>query len=442
MSNNNNDLRLTLVHYLVKVEKYKVNAEISDDYNVYLYNKKAQFKVIALTIGEALEHDEKLNKLVNSLKGSKREKVDTLKIAIYDGSQQGVVCISSLDEARMNLKKYFPKITSLQIKQAEVEEENLSEEELLETLTDPSGSSNIKLKKLVGKMNSNSAVSIFISVAFCILPVICLLLSSFISDAWIGVNGTSATAMFFGGTNKALTIIGQQFWRIFTYIFNVQGNGVVASAFQLIFLGVFVLKVTKYTEGLLGTLKFAFVIFITYPLVGLFLSVMFPSPTFSGNLILPAMVVGSLGVTTWSKKSDTIVLFSKNRLIYPLIIMLIYVLFITVSEYDVVLIILGCGVSASITLLFTYDYKNIDGYIILPVLILGIAFVVPVVFIFIPSYGIAPDLNALLAMLSYANHKVFSADYLNKIIHDLNGWNYSLQSSGVDASSYVISAFI
>ncbi|QBQ07928.1 rhomboid protease GluP [Spiroplasma gladiatoris] len=435
MANNDNDLKLTLVHYLVKVEKYKADASISDDFNVYLYNKKADLKVIVITIGEALENDQKLDNLISSLKITKREKIKTLKVAIYDGIQNDVACISNLDDAKLALKQYFPRITALKLQtqeqsRLENDEENLSEEEILETLRNPNDSSNVKLKKLVSRMNSNSVVSILISIIFCIMPVICLGLSWFIKDNAIGVNGGAATAMFFGGTNRALTVVGQQFWRIFTYVFNAQGLGLIPALFQIFFLGFMLLKVTKYTEGIIGSWRFALIIFITYPLVGFFLSVLLPYPTFSGTLILPAMVIASLGVTTWVKKSDTITLFSKNRIIFPLILMLIYALFISGDVYDILLIVMGSGTAAALTLMFTYNYKSVDGYIALPVLMLSAAIIIPVIYLFIPAYGISPDLDTLRALLAYANNKVFSPEYLNKIIHDYNGWNYFIKSAG------------
>ncbi|AOG60653.1 hypothetical protein SHELI_v1c07040 [Spiroplasma helicoides] len=433
MAISNNDLKISLIHYLVKVEKYKVDPKLSSDFNVFLYNKNSIYQVISITVGEAsLEiENKKIEKLSISLKSAKREKINVLKIAIFEGKQDGVICITSIADAKEKLKQHFAKIINLK----EVEEtkqndddEELSEEELLKTLQDPNSSSNIKLKKLASRMNSNSLVSIILMIMFLLLPIICFGIGIYWAQSDPLLSSGPVSSLFFGASNKALTIIGKQFWRLFTYGFNVQNYGVIAGGLQLLLISVPCLKLSKYTEGIVGSYKFALAMFITYPLTGLFTSVLMPSYIFSGVSVFSASVIGCLAVTTWTKKNDPITLFSKNRLFFPIIILILYN-FLVNDMGAMVVIIVAIGISSSITLFFTYNYSKVDFYIAFPCLIIGSIIIIPIVFWIVPTYGLAPDDISMAALLYYVRKGIFSSDYVNSIIFDDNGWKYYVQDT-------------
>ncbi|AHI53105.1 rhomboid family intramembrane serine protease [Spiroplasma culicicola] len=419
MAISNNDIKLSLVHYFIKVEKYKANNEFSNNYISYLINPKNRNQIIVISIGQA-DNEKELKQLKESLKTAKREHIEVLNIIITDQIIENSICISSFDNIVTQLGKYYPKIVNL--KEPEKDEEQMSEEEMLETLQNPSKSSNIKLKNLVSRMQSNSFVSMGLTLIFFVIPIVCFAFWFFIAGgSWLQYSDVSS--LFFGGTNKALTIYAGQYWRIFTYGFNTMSLGIIGFLFETIIMGAMVLKLSKYTEGIIGSWKFALIMFITYPMTGLFVSVMVPGVVFSGILGFMASVIASLGVTTWVKKNDPITLFSKNRLLMPIIIMILYALFFK-SGYDLILIVAAAGIAGSMTMLFTYDYSKPDFYLAFPIIMLVGLILMPIICIFIPTYSLAPEGTTIYALIEYARHGILSVDKVNEILLKDNGWHY------------------
>ncbi|WP_166508456.1 hypothetical protein [Spiroplasma chinense] len=423
---NNSDLKLLLVHYFIKVEKYKADLVESDDYISVLVNPKNKTQLIAIGIGELSGVEGKIFKVKEKHTSGKREAFNVLKISITEESFKDVVCVSNLKEAKAQLIKDFPKITSLEETKQEESEPDLSEEEILESLKNPNSSENKKLKKLVSSMNTQTAVSMSLMVLFCIIPIITFGLWIFLSTKVDGLAHTGIASLFFGGSNRALTIVGHQFWRIFTYGFSLHSAGIFGALIEVAIVLVLYIRLARYTEGIIGSWKYAFIMFVTYPLTGFFLSVMVPGMVFTGILGFASSTITVLGVTTWNKKSDTVTLFSKNRLILPLLVMIMYtILFKDSSDY--LIIVTAAGISGSITLLFTYDYSRPDFYLAFPIIMLIGLILLPFIFLFVPSYGIAPDFVSMYTLAFYAQTGVMKTNYLNNIIYNLNGWQFSLQ---------------
>ncbi|AUM62832.1 hypothetical protein [Spiroplasma monobiae] len=420
---NFNELKLSLVHYFVKVEKYKALEQFSNDYVSYLVNPKANFKIIRLTVGSPVTTDKNLDEIKQTLKEQKREKVELLNIAISDSEiditfEGTTLSVSTLEEAKTKIRPYFSKIDSLKEQEKEEFEESISDEEMIEILKDPSKSSNLKFKKAIQRMNRNSPISITLMAIFFVMPIITLVLSFL----WFGGSASPIIDLFFGATNRNLTINGGQWWRIFTYGFTVNGQGFLMAIIQILFISGATIKLSRYTEGLVGSFKFAISIFLTYPLVGFFVSAMVPdqSAIFAGPLGFMASVVGVLGVTTWDKKREPIQLFSKNRLVFPIICLVVYPLFMGGSHLFI-MIIASAAISSSIYLLTTYNKENIDKLIILPIIILSFAFIVPLVASIINYYYPAHDLYSLNVLYQYKIRGWMNADQVNKIFVR-NGW--------------------
>ncbi|WP_339020441.1 hypothetical protein [Spiroplasma endosymbiont of Atherix ibis] len=428
---NFNELKLSLVHYFVKVEKYKTLEKFSNDYVSYLVNPKAKFKIIRVTVGSPVTTDKNLDEIKNTLKREKREKVDILNIALSDKdvdiSLEGITfSVSNLENIKIKLKPHFSKINSLKETNKEEEDEKISEEELIEILQNPTKSSNLKFRKAVQKMNRNTPISIILSSIFFILPII----TTVLYIIWFKDSDPKAIDLFFGATNRNLTIIGGQWWRIFTYGFTANSNGYLMAFIQIFFLTYGTLKVARYTEGLVGTFRFAIAIFITYPLTGFFVSAAIPSQTsiFSGGLGFMASVVGVLGVTTWDKKREPIQLFSKNRLFFPIIFLVLYPLIL--QQYQLyIMIVTSAAISSSIYLLSIYNKQNVDKLIILPIVILITAFALPLTLTLINYYIPAHDPYSSKALSYYVSKKWLSADTANKIFRR-NGWNWFMNSDG------------
>ncbi|QHX36844.1 hypothetical protein [Spiroplasma sp. BIUS-1] len=428
---NFNELKLSLVHYFVKVEKYKALENFSNDYASYLVNPKAKFKIIRVTVGSPVTTDKNLNEIKETLKEQKREKIDILNIAISDSDidiqlEGTTLTVSTIDNIKTKLKPYFSKIDSLKETEKEDAEDNISDEEMIEILQDPSKSNNLKFKKAIQRMNRNTPTSLVLMAIFFIMPIITMVLSFL----WFGGGASPIIDLFFGGTNRNLTINGGQFWRIFTYGFTSNGAGFLMAIIQIIFITGATIKLARYTEGLVGSFRFALSIFITYPLAGFFVSAMIPSQTaiFSGGLGFMASVVGVLGVTTWDKKREPIQLFSKNRLVFPILCLVIYPLFLNQSS-QYILIIASAAISSSIYLLTIYTKENMDKLIILPIIILAAAFLLPLTFSLINYYAPAHDLYTGNVLMLYVKQNWMSVDYANKII-DKNGWDWFMNPDG------------
>ncbi|WP_338984594.1 hypothetical protein [Spiroplasma endosymbiont of Diplazon laetatorius] len=422
---NFNELKLNLVHYFVKVEKYKALEQYSNDYVSYLVNPKAKFKVIRVTVGSPVTTDKNLEEIKANLKEQKREKIEILNLAISDTDidialEGTTLSFSSLESSKTKLKPYFSKINSLKEAEKNEVEENISDEEMIEILQDPTKSSNIKFKKAVSRMNRNSPISLLLLTVFFVMPLITMVLSMMWFQGQIGPH----LDLFFGATNRNLTIVGGQWWRIFTYGFTANSNGFLMALIQIFFLTGATIKIARYTEGLVGSLKFALAVFITYPLVGFFVSATMPSQTavFSGGLGFMASVVGVLGVTTWDKKREPIQLFSKNRMIFPILCLVIYPLFLG-QAYLYIMIIASAAISASIYLLSTYKKENMDKLIILPITILVAAFFLPLTLSLINYYSPAHDIYSATTLLYYVANGFMSEKRANEILWN-NHWNW------------------
>ncbi|WP_339030423.1 hypothetical protein [Spiroplasma endosymbiont of Cantharis nigra] len=427
---NFNELKLNLVHYFVKVEKYRALEKYSNDYVSYLINPKAKFKVIRVTLGSPVTIDKNLNEIKATLKSQKREKLEVLNIALSDSDidielEGTTFSVSNLENTKIKLKPYFSKIDSIKEEEKEAKEDYISDEEMVEILKDPTKSSNIKFKKAIQRMNRNSPISILLIVVFMIMPSI----TAVFSMLWFPqINGLTID-LFFGATNRNLTIVGQQWWRIFTYGFTSNSNGLLMAIIQ-IFLAGTTIKLARYTEGLVGSIKFAIAIFITYPLVGFFVSATVPTQqaVFSGGLGFMASVLGVLAVTTWDKKREPIQLFSKNRMVFPILCLVIYPLFLTQSHLYI-MIIASAAISSSIYLLLTYKKDTLDKLIILPITILTISFLLPLTFSLISYYSPAHDPYSVMTLQLYVIKGWMPYTKGNSIILR-NGWDWYLDSSG------------
>ncbi|AKX33920.1 putative rhomboid-like transmembrane protein [Spiroplasma litorale] len=434
-----NKLKLSLINYLIKVEKYKSIKDLSNEYVTYLINDKKEYKILRVTIGYPVSSDNNIVKLKENLKNAKREKINVLNIAFSLETDDVVVegttvIIENEEKLKDKLSVYFSRISKIKI---ESENENTSEnieelsnEELFDILSNPSKSDNIKLKTAVARMKSHSVNSTIMSILFLIMPVAIGIASFFYFNDY----NFGAKDLFFGATNRNLTVIGNQWWRILTYGFTMDSYflyGQILGAFIVVLISFTAIKLSKYTESLVGQWKFSVSIFATYIISGLFVSVLLPSndAIFSGPMVILAAVVGTLCVTTWSKKADPVVLFSKNRLVFPIILLLLAPFIIT-KYNDYVIIIISLLTSASITLLFNYDWTNPDRYLIFPLFIIIAPTLVSIICVFLPVASPATDLNfSIEALQMYLKYGIFSQNQVNQILEN-NGWYCRFAENG------------
>ncbi|ASP28025.1 putative rhomboid-like transmembrane protein [Spiroplasma corruscae] len=436
-----NKLKLNLINYLVKVEKYKAIKEYSNEYVTYLHNDKKEFKILRVTIGYPVTSDGSLDKIKSSLRSGKREKINILNIAFSDEVEEIIlegitITVNSLDSIKEKLNTHFSRIVKIKdestVNQDDNEEniENLSNEELYDMLSNPSKSDNVKLKTAVARMKITTINSSILFIFFFLLPLASLLATFFYLSKLNVLPG--AIDLFFGATNRNLTNVGNQWWRIFTYGFTANiYDGSIMSLLLILLVSGTAVKLSKYTEGLVGQWKFSVAVFVSYPLSGFFVSVLIPvsDAIFSGPFVILSSVVGVLCVTTWNKKADPITLFSKNRLFFPLIMLILFP-FVLGKYNDYIIIIMGMGIAASITLLFQYNWKNKDWYLIFPLFILIAPTLVALIAIFIPVPSPALDTKYTLTALNmYLYYNIFDHNQVNSII-EANGWYCRFASDG------------
>ncbi|AHB36574.1 rhomboid family intramembrane serine protease [Spiroplasma apis] len=434
MNANLSELKLNLVHFLIKVEKYKALPKYSNENISYLVNPKNKFQIVCVTIGNPVTSDKNLEEIKNTVKSAKREKLNTLIIALTSNLEISLVDgtlidVDSLETIKTKLSNHFPRINSLVIEKNEDSPE-IDEEELLASLKNPSESSNIKLKNLAARMTTNSALSILLGAMFIILPIVTYIMWTMLNmrNPNTPLKSDAVASLFFGATNRSLTVIGQQYWRIFTYGFTANNGGLLKAIIEVFIIGSLTLKLSKYTEGVLGTLKFASITLITYVLAGLFVSVMIPFGQFNGVLGFTASTIAALGVTTWDKKNDTVIIFSKNRIIMPLLIMIAYSLFFKTTN-EIILIVTASGISGALTMLMTYNYKNLDRYFVMPVVMIAGFVIIPIIFLFLPYSSLAEDRDSINAMGAYIQYNTFSVEQANRFL-GLNKWRLYFNANG------------
>ncbi|WP_146637557.1 hypothetical protein [Spiroplasma clarkii] len=431
---NFNELKLSLVDYLIRVERYKPS-KLSDEKTSYLVNKRQSKKIVVVTIGVPMENDRKLQEIKTNISNGKRERIETLTIAVTSDNLKGAVCVEDLEEAKIKLKDYFSKIVKLTT--ALPDEKQYTDEEILDQLQNPSNSTNQKLKDLISSMNNRSAVSIIFSVFFIIMPLVTYVLWIYLSRADEDLLNSFVASLFFGGSTKALTIDAGQYWRILTYGFNNINYGIFIAPVQIIFAILVVIKTARYTEKIIGSWKFAFIIFATYILTGLFVTILMPTVQIAGIMVFVISVISVLGVTTWNKKRNAISIYSNSRFLLPLIAVLVYMIFL--PHGDVVSILAALALSSAITLFFTYDYKHID-------LFLGIPIIIVAGFLFVPLIGLIMESNGLVyneivarSLLVGVRKWVFNVDKVNTILNENLGWRYFIANSSGD---FVIQPFM
>ncbi|AKU79497.1 hypothetical protein [Spiroplasma turonicum] len=430
-----NKLKLNLINYLIKVEKYKSQPDFSNEYATYLVNDKKEYKIIRVTIGTPVSSDANLDKIKSKIKSGKRDKINILNIVFAFEASDIVVegetlVIESIESMKIKLGKIFQRINKIVIEQDDdVEINDLSNEELYDMLSNPSKSDNVKLKTAVARMKTPTFNSSIIFLLFFVLPIASLLIYLFYFSKYN--ISTGAIDLFFGAINRNLASVGNQWWRILTYGFSANIYGTLPTLILIFFVSSNAIKLSRYTESLVGQWKFSVATFSSYILAGFFVSTLMSGTNdiFSGPLVILACVVGVLSVTTWNRKADPVVLFSKNRLIFPLILLLLFP-FLVGKYNDYVIIIVGMASSASITLLFQYDWKNTDKFLILPIFILIAPFAVAFSAIFIPVASPPVDtVNTLTALQMYYNYNIFNHEQLNNILES-NGWYCRFKPDG------------
>jgi hypothetical protein len=373
------NLKLGLVHFLLKLYKYKAN-KASSEYVTYLENKNAQYPLIVLS---TVEFDQvTIDQLAATLRSAKHDKVNVLKIALNNDAKPApdLIVIDNPIFYKDKLRELFPNIDKLHIEAANDvvdDNEELSPEDLSEMLSDPEHAENKELRELTAKIRSGfTPVAWILFVMFMVLPIASLALTF-----WYGSKGSSylsygsVSALVFGGSDRNLTILAGQFWRIFTFGLNGGTGSIFVAGVEVLIIGFLIYSVSKYTEAAIGSLRLFVGVFIAYVLTGLFMTSV-PKAITAGPYVILATLFSMLGFST-SRKKSPITVISRSKMILPGIVLLLLPLFDSNFTNYLVLIV-AAGVSGSVMFLWNYNYKKVAFDLAAPLIIIGVALILPI----------------------------------------------------------------
>lgn len=386
------ELKINLVHYFLHVEKYKA-LSMSSENVTYLSHKTAENQLIVISL---VEFDEELiTKISSDMKNAKHDKVNVLKIALSKdvARDENTIVIGEPIFYKDELKEKFPKISKLELRNTNNNDsdEAIPEEEMMEMLQHPEKAQNKELRELTAKIKQGFIpVTWLLTTLFCLLPIV-----SFALSYWYSAKGSSymsngsVVSLFFGASDRNLTILGGQWWRLFTYGFNCgPATTQVFGLIESIVIGMLVYSTSKYVEAAVGPLKLISSVVVAYILAG-FVSTAIPSAIVGGPYAILAALVGVLGFST-AKKNSPISIISKGKLILPLIVLVI-VPFFDGNMINYLMLIVAVGFSGSIMFFWNYNYKAVSFDLIAPSIILGVGLILPIVLIFayspVPAYS-------------------------------------------------------
>lgn len=415
------ELKINLVHYFLQVEKFKADKSSSEN-TTYLTSKTGNYQMIVISLVEFDE--EKISAISKTLKNAKHDKTNVLKIALFPTSKtdDNIIVISEPIFYKDELKEIFPKISKLELRKTKKDdEEDISDEEMVEMLSNPEKAQNKELRELTAKIKQGfTPITWAITILFFIVPI-----ATYAISIWFSMKGSSylkngsVNALFFGASDRNLTILAGQWWRIFTYGFNSGPATSFMGLIETIILGMLIYSTSRYVEAAVGPLKLFVSIIGAYILAGLFTTAL-PNSIVGGSYVILAALVGVLGFSTAKKKSPVSVI-SKGKLIVPIIVLVI-VPFFDANFVNYLLLILGAGFSGSIMYFWNYNYKATSYDIIAPAITLGVGLVLPIVLIF--AYSPVPAFSGadIYTIQSYLEQGwIKSTDKATALLNNV-GW--------------------
>jgi hypothetical protein len=424
------ELKINLVHYFVASEKYKAEKGSSENVT-YLLNKNNKHQLIVLSL---IDFDEKkIDEIAKTLKSAKHDKVEVLKIALFKTTKtDNTIVIGEPVFYKDELKELFPKLANFDLrKNKSDDEEEISDEEIAEMLSNPEKAQNKELRELTSKIKQGfTPVTWLFTILFFILPI-----ASFALSFWFSAKGSSylrvgvVSSLFFGGSDRNLTVLAGQWWRLLTYGFNAGTGDSFLGLIESVIVGMLIFSTSRYVEVVTGSLKLIISIMVAYVLAG-FATTALPITVIGGSYVILAALVGVLGFST-AKKKTPVSIISKGKLIVPVIALILLPLFDS-NFMNYLLLIFGAGFSGSIMFFWNYNYKSVSFDIAAPAITLGVGIILPIVLIFayspIPAISEA-DVYTIQSYLEQGWIKTTNSG--TDVLHSI-GWG----SLGFDLRSY------
>ncbi|AHI53996.1 putative rhomboid-like transmembrane protein [Spiroplasma sabaudiense Ar-1343] len=438
--------RFALVNYFIKKEGYKPHKTKNNDEVSYLYNNNAKIKVIRIKSSSGDDdflNDTIVDKLVTDLKEAARARAEVIWIYLDDtnsmsekNTNSNIKIVGNEKNLISQLKPYFPKIETLKFESDNTKDEivvDLKDQEqvkkFIEDLDDSNSNVSKKFKEFHSKIQSGQLIGTWINLAlFSFLPVLLFFYITFWASGAVSYGGDSVK-LFLGGTNYNLTILGGQFWRVLTYgvAIEMSPNGLFIILIFLVVNFVILRKLSAFAENTIGFIKTMLIVFISYVIAGLVLSVMLPGKVSGGPLIISAILIGAIFIKTLGK-SDVISILVKRSIIMPLVILLISpILFANDSLYWEISagFMIGCGV----TIIFNASYKGMSLELATGYLMTFGFLATPLIMLLVPAFTPAYHNATINALAMYIQSGFIKLGMANSIF-DKIGWDLAFVLDG------------
>jgi len=311
----------------------------------YLYSKNENIHVIKISITDkkpTQDNDNEITYLRNKIHDQINDAsapVNVYEIYLTDkfennkvtNSQQTILITDNWEYLVDNLRSEFPQITSFQ---ETLEAENSDSQPMtkgdfnIEDVKSPEEQQKKVAFLNLQLRNGKSFGTMLIFSLFLVIPLLIGITSIILFR--IPLNAPAdvgeRSALVFGATTYQLTILGGQWWRILTYGFSSSSN-----ILSIIMLGVMIfmaLTRLRLNEVMMGTGKLIGTFFISYLLLGFFISVLSFSPVSSSLGVPLAILLGMQALNAGGSKT-VLALTAKRQLIFPIIFLFVINLLIS-----------------------------------------------------------------------------------------------------------------
>ncbi|WFQ93432.1 membrane protein [Mycoplasma feriruminatoris] len=420
MTNLSTSYKKTLENFFIKNFKYKllkskVNSSVS-----YLYSSNEKHQVIILNFDNSISFEKEQEYIIKKLEKQIKKNVNVFHIVIDDDNQLTtkpnlIVLHSSIQTLATNLEPYFKNTNLLLF--------DKTDDNYLNQEKQTSEENNAKLFTSFLENVKNNKISFSWAVLFILILIPCLLQIAGYFILERNPNTKNLLTLAFGGTNWNLTIIGKQWWRIFTYgIAPLKQNGLIVDILSLLILGTSFFSISKITEiQLANTKKLILVTILSYLILGLFSSSVLPTIYTGGIISTMGIFIGVLLIDV-AGSSTPMAKFSQAKTIVYILILIGFSFFL--GDGWTGLLITGTAVilGSAFWGIFKVNIKEWTWvqyvYIFLILAILAIS----LTFIFLPRLTPALDQHIIITLSTYYKKGWFSVDSLNKIVNNI-GWD-------------------
>ncbi|QVJ95942.1 hypothetical protein I7634_02740 [Mycoplasma mycoides subsp. capri] len=427
MTNSSTSDKKTLENFFIKNFKYKllkskVNSSVS-----YLYSSNEKHQVIILNFDNSISFEKEKEYIIKKVEKQIKKPVSVFHIVIDNDNQLTtksnlIVLHSSIQTLATDLEPYF-KNTNLLVFNNTIDNELKEDKQ-------PSEETNNKLftSFLENVKNNKITFSWAVLLILILIPSMLQIVGYFILET--NPNSKNVLILAFGGTNWNLTIVGKQWWRIFTYgIAPIKQNGLIVDILSLLILGTSFFSISKITEiQLANTKKLILATILSYLILGLFSSSVLPTIYTGGLISTMGIFIGVLLIDV-SGSTTPMAKFSQAKTVVYILILIGFSFFLGDGWTGLLItgtaVILGSAfwgiLKVNIKEWAWIQYVHI--FLILAILAISLTF------IFLPHLTPALDQHILITLSTYYKKGWFSINSLNKIVNNI-GWDGQFNQFG------------